>query len=210
MIRKFCFTLGTLFVLLDGCTAQKFISTEGIQSAILEGQRAKGRFQGLELQDSGVSFGQAFAGAMAGAQMPSGYRLVIYSPLEWVKQQVSNAAREYHQFSAANLTTSMVENVVRVRVYPSTPTYVTSKGAMLASSVDHVVIRDAQRQRVVQPIRTEQFSESAQNAMGASLAYHGVDAIFDMKEIEALRDQNEKRCRSFAHHPRGLSDDAMP
>jgi PEGA domain-containing protein len=169
---------------------EKFVADPELELTIAEGLREKGRSQGLELVDVGQQLSAAFATVTSPSA--TGYRVVLYTPLAWIKQQASNAAKEYRPFTLADITPDMRQDVLRVVVYPSMPTHVIARGSYLAHSVQHVVIRDADRNRVVQPIRKDMFTEEAQNALGAKLEYKGVSALFPLSEVEKLRDENEE------------------
>ena len=70
----------------------------------------------------------------------------------------------------------------------------TGRGMSLASSVEHIVARAGQKKDgVVQPDSKEEFTEDAQNAMGAKATYRGIMATFDIQKIEALRGRDPKR-----------------
>jgi hypothetical protein len=83
----------------------------------------------------------------------------MYSPLTWIKQQASDAAKQYRTFTRSDVTAEMLQPVLRIVVFPSTPTHVTAAGMRQASSVEHVVLRDVRRAKALQPTSKDAFSE---------------------------------------------------
>lgn len=169
-----------------GAAQESILPGSNIETAIAEGLRERGKMQGLLLVDVASRFATAFA--TADNPQASGYVVRLYSPLSWIKQKASDAAKEYRPFTKADVTPDMLDPVLRVVVYPSTPTHVIAGATRLASSVQHVVIRDSSRGQVVQPLRKEPFSEDVQNALGASVEYTGTSAVFPLQQVEQLRD----------------------
>lgn len=195
VLVSFILVILSAFLQAQNLERKEFIAASGltqeeVSTAISTGMRQRGRFEGLELND----VGQRFASMFATANTPgvSGYSVFMYTPLAWIKQQASKAAKEYRPFTEDDVTPEMVQPVLRIVVRPSTPTHVTGQGVALSSSVQHVVIRDAQRMHVVQPIAKEPFEEDVQNAFGAKVAYQGVTAIFPLDAVEELRRNNEE------------------
>ena len=164
-----------------------------LETAIAIGTKAKGGRRGLVLRDTGQAWAQAltaFGNGMNGTRnaMPStGFWLEAWTPLSWIEQQASNAAKRYLAFTEANVDDAMRAPVFRVVVHPDTPNEVTARGMVGTSSVEHVVIRSVQKTLVVQPLSVEPFVEDAQNAMGAKVAFQGVIATFPLEGLTEVR-----------------------
>lgn len=166
--------------------AQSFTMTDDqIQQAVTAGQKAKGKRQGLVLRDTAAGIAAAMAGS--GSSATNGFWLEAFTPLSWIQQQASNAAKEYRTITAANVDDTWREPVFRVLVHPDTPTNVTSDGIRFSASVQHVVLRSEDRKIVIQPLTKEQFTEDAQNGFGAKVTYSGVAAQFPMDALRELR-----------------------
>src|SRR5262249_243935 len=139
--------------------ASASLTQRDIADAIARGTKMKRRQLGLFLQDSG----QAFAAAMGSlgnnldkSGTNTGFSLRVYTPKAWLLQLGADAGKEYRPFSAADVTEEMLENVMRVVVYPDKPTYVVASGLKNTSSVQHVVLRDEAKKIVIQPTFKEE------------------------------------------------------
>jgi len=172
------------------------LSDAAVADAIRIGMRQRGRTQGLILLDmthlwtSAVTAGVA-AGVNQSATAPTaGFHLQVYTPLAWIRQLGSDAAREYRQLSENDLGEEAREDVLRVTVYPNTPSEVSARGMVGTSSVQHVVLRDESRHTVIQPIFKEEFTEESANAMGGKATFTGVRVKFPMAAVRELQGRN--------------------
>ena len=114
----------------------------------------------------------------------NGFSLRVYTPMTWVEQLASNAAKEYRPFVIGDINEEMLEPVVRVIVYPDKPTHLV--GGARSSSAEHVVLRDESKRLVVQPISKEPFTEKASSAL-RDMEYQGVVAKFPIDSLRELR-----------------------
>ena len=171
-------------------------SDDQVAKAIADGLKAKGATQGLVLRDSAQGFFAAMNkldnclnGVNANnSDTPStGFWLTAYTPLAWIRQQASDAAKEYRTMTVENVTEDMRDEVFRVFVYPDTPNQVSAGGMTGTASVQHVVLRDKAKKIVIQPTSKEPFTEESQNAMGAKLTHSGVVVQFPMDGLRELR-----------------------
>ena len=164
-----------------------------LETAIAVGTRAKGGRRGLVLRDTGQAWAQAltaFGNGLNGTHnaMPStGFWVEAWTPLSWIEQQASNAAKRYLAFTTDDVDGEMRAPLFRVVVHPDTPAEVTARGMLGTSSVEHVVLRCDQKKLVVQPLGLEPFTEDAQNAMGAKVEFQGVIASFPLDGLAAVR-----------------------
>jgi hypothetical protein len=175
------------------------LTAEQIGRAIQKGAANRKESKcGLHLTDKGRGFFNAMTAMGNGANGTNhstqgvGFSVWIYTPEEWVCQRSFEAAREYRVLASDELTPEDLADVIRVVAYPDTPTEVSAAGMQQQSSVAHVVIRDARKQKAIQPIDKQTFTEDVQNAMGAKLEYVGVVAFFDAKEVDAIRQLDKK------------------
>ncbi len=191
-----------------------------LQAAIAIGQKNRGKRMGLYLVDQGRGIMNALAAMGSspgqGPTAGSGFSLQVYTPLAWVMQMSADAAKRYQPFGPENVTTDLRMPVLRVVVYPDMPTEVSARGMTQTSSVDHVVLRDAQKKAVLQPVSEEPFQEEVANAMGGRAVFMGVRATFSLDDLQALRspagefhvtvigDRNEKDFKVKTKHLKDL------
>jgi hypothetical protein len=164
-----------------------------IADAVRIGMQQKGRTQGLRLVDSAQQFVAGMGSLGDGAIASNGFRVQIYTPLAWIRQLASDAAKEYRQFSVTDLSDEATEPVLRVVAYPDTRNTVSRDGMLGTSSVRHLVLRDESKRIVVQPIFKEAFSVEAANAMGGKAAFEGLRLKFPMDAVRDLRGPNRDR-----------------
>ena len=123
------------------------ISALEMERAIKIGMAAKGRARGLTLLDSGRGFMNALASMDGkGGAGGTGFSLRVFTPVAWMEQEASDAAKEYRTLTPADFDENFQQPVLRVLVNPDTPTEVTAKGMRQTSSVQHVVLRDANKE----------------------------------------------------------------
>jgi hypothetical protein len=163
------------------------LSEQIIEDAISYGHRQKGRGQGLRLTDSGQTWAALMTAGGTGPTASNGFRLQVHTPIAWIRQLASDAAKEYRRFSADEVTEEMATSVLRVTAYPDTPNTVTSGGMAGTSSVRHVVLRSESRDFVVQPLSREAFTEDVSNAMGGRATFEGLRLTFPMDAVRELR-----------------------
>lgn len=173
---------------------QQSLLDEEKADAIFLGSREKGRLTGLSLTDVGRLWTNAIiaAGDRYAQTVGTGFSLRIYTPYTWIEQQASNAAKEYRPFTVRDITAEMLEPVLRVYVYPDKPTSLTGYGMSLASSVQHVVIRDVGKSLVLQPLTKEPFTDTASSAL-RDMAYQGIVTKFPLSALADLRASSSKK-----------------
>lgn len=110
----------------------------------------------------------------------------LYSPSAWVAKQAADAKRAFEPFSAEQVNDEMRANVLRVVADPQLPDTMTAKDRASAWSVAKVVLRDAKKERVVQPLSVTPFDVPVANALGAGATYAGAVAVFDVTAVAPL------------------------
>lgn len=157
------------------------LTDEQIEVAIAAGAKQKGREQGLDLQDSAASF----MAAMSNTGGRQGFTVVMYTPTTWLRQQASNAAKQYRTFARADVTEEMLEPVLRVIVEADKPTHVS--GRVAASSVEHAVLRDKKRTTAIQPTYKEAYDDGVANAMGGKIDLESMQFKFPLEGLQEIR-----------------------
>ena len=114
----------------------------------------------------------------------SGFRIEMYSPSAWMRHMAYIAKTEMRPFGVADATDDMRADVWRIKAWPSTPTKINNRVA--SSSVSHVVVRNKDKTIVVQPLTETPFPHAVQNAMGASLAFEGMELPFPGAGVREL------------------------
>lgn len=196
MKSKNLFLLVLVMILMTVVTpsAQQGLTDSDIADAIRLGQREKGKLTGLSLTDVGRGWVNALilAGNRYADTAGTGFSLRVYTPLTWIQQQASNAAKEYRPFALSDVTQEMLEPVLRVIVYPDKPTKLTAGGMSMSSSVQHIVARDADKRMVLQPLSKEPFTDVASSAL-RDMAYQGIITKFPLEGIADLRGPSANR-----------------
>jgi len=166
----------------------------GVERFIDAGRTLKGRGTGLVLTDAAqgvLNVMTAFADGMNNcpgcSNTKSGFSVVAFTPLTWIEWQASQAAKEYRTFDLSMVTEEMAAPVLRIRVNPDIPSHVIASGLAGTSSVQHVVLRCAQKKTVIQPLNKSTFVVTVKNAMGGNAQYEGVEAIFPLDGVAQLR-----------------------
>jgi hypothetical protein len=168
------------------------LSANQIEGALQRGARQKGGFTGLRLEDSGRKWGNIMSAAANGmngiAANPDsqGFSLDIYTPVTWIEQLASNAAKEYRILTVNDLQPEDNESVVRVIVHPDTPLVLNAQGTRYSQSVQHTVLRDEKKTKVVQPIVKESFSTTIASSF-RDMAYSGITVLFPLDALASLR-----------------------
>jgi hypothetical protein len=166
----------------------------GVERFIAEGLTLKGRGTGLVLTDAAQGILNAMTAFADGVNncpgctgTKSGFSVVAYTPLTWIAWQASQAAKEYRTFDLSMVTEEMAAPVLRIRVNPDIPSHVTASGLAGTSSVQHVVLRCAQKRTVIQPLMKNTFVVEVKNAMGGNAQFEGVEAVFPLEGVAQLR-----------------------
>ena len=169
--------------------AQTVPSNEAIRQAIAEGLKSKGAFHGLQLQEGGKTFmrGMEALSGDNGTASSTGFRVHIYTPITWIRQLASDAAKEFRPFTVEDVREEDKAPILRVVVYPDQARTVTAKGVAGTSSVQHVVLRDSAKKTVIQPTSKDAFSEVSKNAMGGAEQYEGIRVEFPLDGLRELR-----------------------
>lgn len=154
------------------------LSETSINAAIAAGYRQKGLTQGLRLLDTGERWIEQPTANGFGSATKATVRLQIHTPLTWIQQIASDAARRGRTFSVANVTDEMTRSVIRV----------TATGANATTTpLRHIVLRNEARAVVVQPLSKEAFSEHVLNAKGESVVFDGLRVTFPLDAVRELR-----------------------
>jgi hypothetical protein len=177
--------LGVVVATVTVVGQKQTLTEQDKADAIRIGTKEKGRLTGVVLNE-GMRFGDAMAASLSKTTMSTGFTVRIYSPMTWVEQLASNAAKEYRPFAVADVTDEMMEPVLRVIVTPDKPTTLTGAGMAGASSVEHVVLRDEAKKTTVQPASKEPFTDTASSAL-RDATYQGLIAKFPLSSVRELR-----------------------
>lgn len=154
------------------------LSQTSISAAIAAGYQQKGVPQGLRVLDTGERWSGQLAVNGSASTTTATVRLQIYTPLTWIQQIASDAARRGRTFTAVNVTDEMTRSVLRV----------IATGANAATTpLRHIVLRDETRAFVVQPLSKEAFSEHVLNAKGQSAVFDGLRVTFPLEAVRELR-----------------------
>jgi hypothetical protein len=176
------------------------LSDGQVQDAIAVGTMDKNKSGddiGLRLEDSGQKWSNAMSGMgnnyNSKTNQHSGFAVRMLTPRAWVEWNAHEAKRQYRPYTVADVTESDRLPVLRVIVKPDTPDYVVAGGGMRASSnVEHVILRSEDKWDAVQPLAIQPYQVDAKNAMGGSMSYNGVVAIFSIIDLDRLRKASER------------------
>ena len=158
-----------------------------VNAALARGRQLRGGIAGLVLTDVAQGFAAAMDSLNGTSGTSSGFSVRVFTPQTWAAQLVSEAAKEYREVDGEMFSADDLEAVLRVRVYPDTPSVVSASGIVGTSSVRHVVIRDAERKAVIEPSLTETWTDEVSNAMGGRKVYVGLEAKFALEDLKRLR-----------------------
>jgi len=115
----------------------------------------------------------------------TGYVLRILSPTAAVLDLARQARTERRPFTLADVPAEVKAGNWRVFVFPDTPRKIPD-ARFCFGSVTHAVIRSKDDKTVLQPLTKTPFDGSVGNALGATLAYTGLDLTFDGASVAAL------------------------
>jgi hypothetical protein len=166
------------------------LSDEEIETAFRYGRSDRGKNMGLVIRDAGRGLMNALNALADEPTEGSGFWIEIYTPVSWLRQLSSDAAREYRDLSRRDLEPADLAGVLRVTVHPDMPDRVSHRGMRLSASVEHVVIRPKGRKdvRVLQPLSTRTFDETTRGRHGRVASFAGVEAIFDLDAVNEMRE----------------------
>lgn len=167
------------------------VTNKEVSEAIAAGARERGKEQGLLLED----VEQQFAAGLAMSDpknvekygASSGFSVVLYSPITWIRQQSSTSAKLYKPFTENDVTAQMRADYVLVAINPNTPYYATAPSMELASSVEHAVLRDVGRRIAVQPANQGGYEVNVGNAYGTTVRLTGMVAAFRLQDLRRVR-----------------------
>jgi hypothetical protein len=117
----------------------------------------------------------------------TGYSVELYMPSAWLGMKRARAAKEFKVFSIDDVEDGDRLPIMRVRISPDTPIYLTAFGAANSHSVEHVVLRSIDKSVVIQPASIEPIETPVQNTFGARLLYTGATAAFSLADLEKVR-----------------------
>jgi len=170
---------------------QAALSDEAIEAAFRNGRAERGKSLALTLRDTGRGLMNALNTLADEPTEGSGFWVEIHTPLTWLAQLSSDAAKDYRDVSRGDLEPDDLAAVLRVTVHPDMPDRVSRSGMRQSASVEHVVIRPKDRKdaRVLQPLSLRRFDETAVGRHGRTASFAGVEAIFDLDSVARVRDQ---------------------
>jgi len=170
---------------------QAELSDEAIETAFRNGRANAGKNFALTLLDAGRGLMNALSVLADEPTEGSGFWIEIHTPLSWLAQLSSDAAKDYRDISRGDLEPADLAAVLRVTVHPDMPDRVSRRGMRLSASVEHVVIRPKGRKdaRVLQPLSMQRFEETAKGRHGRAASFAGVEAIFDLDAVARVRDR---------------------
>jgi hypothetical protein len=168
------------------------LSDEEIEQAFRYGRSDRGKNMGLVIRDAGRGLMNALNALADEPTEGSGFWIEIYTPVSWLRQLSSDAAREYRDLSRRDLTRTDLASVLRVTVHPDMPDRVSRRGMRLSASVEHVVIRPRgdKGARGLQPLSTRTFDETAVGRHGREASFEGVEATFDLEAVLRVRESS--------------------
>jgi hypothetical protein len=183
-MKRLAMLVSLAAVVTVNVTAQKqTLSEQDKADAVRIGVKEKGKLTGLSLIDSGASFSNAMF-ATAANPGSTGFSVRVYTPMTWIEQLASNAAKEYRPFTVSDIKEDMLAPVLRVIVHPDKPTHISGRAP--SSSVEHVVLRDDAKQVVIQPASKEPFVETSSSAL-RDMQFEGIVATFPLDALRELR-----------------------
>lgn len=154
--------------------APRFPSRGGLEeariaAAVAAGQQPGGRAPGLRLT------------------APGQLRLLLHTPLSWIQQLSSDAAKEKRRFTSDDVTGEMAEPVLRVTVSIDTRDIAAARGMNGTSGVRHAVLRGETSGEVVEPVSKKAYSEHVLAAGGGRAVFQGLSLTFPMDALRRLR-----------------------
>ncbi len=161
------------------------LSPAEIDDALSHGRAEKGKNQALVLRDAGRAVSNVLNALADEPTEGSGFWIEVYTPMSWVAQLASDAAKEYRDLNAEDLERSDLANVLRVVVHPDMPDRVSHRGMRLSASVEHVIIkpRGSRGAPALQPISKRTFDETTVGRHGREATFDGVEAVFDLPSV---------------------------
>ena len=160
------------------------LSPETIATAIAAARRDRGNARGLRLLDTGQPWTDVVPRA---TESSSTVRLQVFTPLAWIQQQASDAAREARGFGVADVTDAMTQPVLRITAFSNLTNAAAAAGRTRRPWVRHVILRGTSRTAVVQPLSKEAYSEHLLNAGGGEVVLEGLRLTFPMDAVRKLR-----------------------
>lgn len=142
---------------------------ERIAAAVAAGQQPAARAPGLRLT------------------APGQLRLLVHTPLSWIQQLATDAARENRRFTPDDVTDEMAEPVLRVTVSIDTRDIAAARGMNGTSGVRHAVLRGEANGEVVEPLSKKAYSEHVLAAGGGRAVFQGLSLTFPMDALRRLR-----------------------
>ena len=167
-----------------GRLARGGLDDESIAIAVTKGIQSKGGQAGVRLLADGRPWTGWRANAGVSAKTPD-LRLQIHTPLTWIQQVASEAAREGRAFGPNDLTVDMTAPVLRVVAYLETTRATTS------SLLRRIVLRGVTGDAVVEPISQEPFSEHVVIARGGPSLFQGLRVTFPIDAVRRLRGRSD-------------------
>lgn len=170
------------------------LSPDEIDDALSHGRAEKGKNQALVLRDTGRAISNVLNALADEPTEGTGFWIEVFTPMSWVAQLASDAAKDYRDLSADDLERSDLASVLRVIVHPDMPDRVSRRGMRLSASVEHVVIRPRGNRHApaLQPVSKRTFDETTVGRHGREATFDGVEAIFDLAGVlRAIRESRD-------------------
>lgn len=156
------------------------LSPAQIDAALAQGHAHPKARHGLTLIDK--------ANVMALGITSRGFAVRVFTPIAWIRQLAADAAAKRMTLQAKDLRREDVLPVLRVVVYPDTPTFADA-GFIGASSVRTMILEDGRRQTQRTAVETRPFDLPLRHARTNALlgTYQGLEAAFTLDDVRALR-----------------------
>jgi hypothetical protein len=164
---------------LAALTLRNGLSAEEIVKAISSGRARNGRRVGLRLMELDETPVHSQSADVPGGQL----RVDIHTPLSWIQQLASEAARDNRKFSLEDVTADMSAPLLRVTVYSDAP----HTGAETGSPIRNVVLRAVDKAVVVRPLTKEAFSQHRLKAFGGAESSEVLRLTFPLDAVRELR-----------------------
>jgi hypothetical protein len=141
-----------------------------VASAIALGSQQKGTARGLRLLGTGETWTRLVTSRGAGPVTAARFHLQIHTPLAWIQQLASDAARDNRPFGMRDVTDEMSEPVLRVTAYS-----------------DVTILRADSTAAAIQPLAKEALSVHVLDANGGKTVFEGLRLTFPMEAVRQLR-----------------------
>lgn len=162
------------------------ISEIPIVEAIAVGLKQPGHAHGVRLGDSSRHWTAVLTPEGAVSRGNINFSVLVYTPLAWIRQLASAAAKENRPFTRDDVDEDAMAQVFRIIALVDAPNTDTA-ASMTSVPPVHVVLRDEFRRLVFQPVFKRSLSNDAVKATGAKVISQGLEVKFTMDAVSRLR-----------------------